>query len=150
MDEPDHVAKGLTSPIIANPILTMTPSQVPTSTFISEIENHEPVATAHITKRRREDEPVKEPPAKSKSREVRSLIEGDLDVSRSATLGGYETESEGEGTSSKSSVNAKKLDARDERVDKRLERLKEDFLVELKSIAGAQISLRTSSPFVTL
>lgn len=48
-------------------------------------------------------------------------------------LGGYKTESEGEGTSLKSPTSAKRSSAREERVEKRLERLKEELLAELKS-----------------
>lgn len=140
--------RGPTPTIITNPIPIMTPSKAPTPTFIPETENHEPATIAYVTRRRREDELVREPPTKSRSRAVRSLIEEDIDVSRSAMLGGYERESNGEGTSSKSPANVKKPDARDEGVDKRLERLKE-LLVELKSQARAHTSLRTSSPFAT-
>lgn len=76
-------------------------------------------------------------------------MEGDIDMSRRATLERYETKSKGEGTSLKSLVNVKKPNARDEGVDKRLERLKEELLAELKSQAGAYTCLRMSSLFVT-
>lgn len=63
---------------------------------------------------------------------VRSLIEENIDVSRSATLGGYETGSEEEGTSSKPPTSVRKSKIK-EGVEKRLEMLKEELLVELKS-----------------
>lgn len=65
-------------------------------------------------------------------------------MNRSAKVGGYEMESKGEGTSSKSLTNVKKPNGRDEGVDNRLERLKEELLAELKSQAGVHTSLRTS------
>lgn len=79
---------------------------------------------------------------------MRSLIEGDVDMSRSATLERYETESEG-GASLKSPIKIRKQGERDEGVDKRLEKLKEKLMAELKSQVGAHTSLRTSSLFVT-
>lgn len=91
------------------------------------------MAISYGTIRRRDNEPSNELPAKSKSRAVRSLIEKDVKVSRSMMLGGYKTESEGEGTSLKSPTSAKRSSAREERVEKRLERLKEELLAELKS-----------------
>lgn len=63
---------------------------------------------------------------------VRSLTEEDVDVSKSTMLEEYEIESEGKGTSSKSLVRAKNSKATEE-VDKKLERLKEKLLDELKS-----------------
>lgn len=106
---------------------------MPTPIFIPETKNHEPITTAHATRRRRKDEPVKELPTKFKSCAMRSLIEEDVDISRVAALERYEMKSEGEGTSSKSLIKFRKLDARNEGVDERLERLKEELLAELKS-----------------
>lgn len=79
---------------------------------------------------------------------VRSLIEEDVDMSKSMMLEEYEIESEGKGTSCKSSVRAKNSEATEE-VKKKLERLKEELLVELKSQTGLQTSLRTSSLVMT-
>lgn len=45
---------------------------------------------------------------------VRSLIEEDVDVSRSATLGGYGTGRKEEGTSSRSPISARKFEAKEE------------------------------------
>lgn len=135
-------------PMITNPIPTVTPN-LPTPAFIPEAKNHEPTITNHVTRRRREDELIRESLAKFRSHAIRSLIEEDVDVSRSRILGGYEMKSEGEGISSKSLVNVEKLDTRDKGVDKRLEKLKEELLAELKSQVRVHMSLRTSSPFMT-
>lgn len=67
--------RGLTPPIIMNPIPTTTPSQMPTLTLIPEIKNHELVTAVHTTRRRREEEPTRETPIKTRSHVVRSLIE---------------------------------------------------------------------------
>lgn len=55
----------------------------------------------------------KEPPAKSSSHMVSSLIEEDVDMSRSATRGGYVTRRKEEGTSSKSLIRARKSKAKE-------------------------------------
>lgn len=96
------------------------------------MENHEPITVTPGARRRRDNEISKEPPTKSISCVVRSLTEEDVDVSKSTMLEEYEIESEGKGTSSKSSVRAKNSKATEE-VDKKLERLKEKLLDELKS-----------------
>lgn len=80
---------------------------------------------------------------------VRNLIEEDVGVSKSVALGEYETKIEGEGTSSKSPVGAKKSEAGEGGVEKKLEKLKEELLAELKSQAGVPTNLRMSPPFVT-
>lgn len=100
-----------------------------------------------MTRRRREDKPVKEPPAKSRSRTVRSLIEEDTDMSRSTALERYEVESEEEWTSLKIPMNTEKTELKDG-VAEKLERLKEELLDELKNQTGAYASLRMSSPFM--
>lgn len=69
----------------------------------------------------------------SKSRAVMSLIDEDVNVSRSTTLGGYEKRSEEEGTSSKSPASFRKSERKEKGVEKRLEKLKEVLLVELKN-----------------
>lgn len=61
---------------------------------------------------------------------------------------GDKIESEEEGTSSKTLMNVEKTDSKDEKVTEKLERLKEELLVELKNQTGAYESLRTSSLFV--
>lgn len=63
----------------------------------------------------------------SKSRAVMSLIDEDVNVSRSTTLGGYEKRSEEEGTSSKSPTSTKKLEAKEDGVVKRLEKLSKNY-----------------------
>lgn len=55
-----------------NLVLAITPSQVLTPTFIPEIENHDQATIVHLNRKRREDEPVREPLAKSRSHAVRS------------------------------------------------------------------------------
>lgn len=61
LDEPDHAAKRSHLANDPNPIPTVTLSQLPTPTFIPETENYEPLTTAHVTRRRREDKPIREP-----------------------------------------------------------------------------------------
>lgn len=130
-------------------MLVITPSQAPTPIFVLETENLEPMTATQGTRRRRDNEIPKEPSAKSKSCMVRSLIEEDIDIGRSAMLGGYESKSEGKETSSKSPTGSKKPEAKEKGVEKKLEKLKEELLAELKIQIGTRTSLRISSPFVT-
>lgn len=76
------------------------------------------MAVTQGTRRRRVNEAPREPPANSKIRMVRSLIEEDVNIARSTTLGGYKLESEGEETSSKSPAGSKKLEKKEEGVEK--------------------------------
>lgn len=135
--------------MLANPTPPITPRQALTPSFITEVENCELVTTIYGTRRRRNNGTSREPPAKSRSRVVRKLIEEDVDMSRSTTLRGYETESKGEGTIFKFPYKVKKSEAREEGVKKKLERLKKELLAELKSQAVVPASLRTSSSFIT-
>lgn len=83
--------RGLIQPTVAKPTPTITPSLAPTPMFIPEIENHELVTTTYGTRRRRRNEACKEIPARCRSHAVRNLIEEDIDMSKSTTLGEYET-----------------------------------------------------------
>lgn len=91
------------------------------------MENHEPVAVTQGIRRIKYDEMAREPPTKSRSRVVKNLIEGHVDVSKSAMLGGYKAGSEEEGTSSKSPTSTKKLEAKEDGVVKRLEKLSKNY-----------------------
>lgn len=73
--------------MIANPTPMINSSQAPTPTFVLGVENLEPITITQGVRRRRDNETSRDPLAKSKSHVVRSLIEEDVDVNRSATLG---------------------------------------------------------------
>lgn len=59
---------------------------------------------------------------------MRSLIEEDIDMGRSVMLGRYESESEGEETSSKSPADSKKPKTKEKGVKEKLEKPKEELL----------------------
>lgn len=121
---------------------------MPTTTFMPKTENRQQATTVHMTKRRREDEHIREPLTKFRSCVLRSATEEEADMSRTATLERCEVESEKEGTNFKIPANVEKTDLKDEGVAEKLNRLKEELLAELKSQTGAHTSLRTSSPFM--
>lgn len=81
---------------------TTIPIQIPTPTFTLETKNHDQDTTMLLTRKRREAESAREPPAKSRSCTVRDLIEEDTN-----RMERYEVESEKEGTSSKGPITSR-------------------------------------------
>lgn len=127
----------------------ITPSQAPTPTFILKAKNLEPIIAVQGTRRRRDNKALREPLAKSRSFMVRSLIEEDVHIGRSATMGRYDQKvREKKLVPNPLSIQRSPRQRKKKGVEEKLEKLKEEILAELKSKTRTRTSLRTSSPFV--